>query len=89
VSQRGGVEHLAEEMRHPELAALLLVVDQPHAGGVALSFLGQCLEQRAKERVEGGPLAHQLEHVLRDLGLDVRQALGSASLGGFMEQRGP
>ena len=74
------VEHLAEQVRHPEIAALLVFVDQPHAGGVALALFGQRLQQRAEEGIEVGHAHEQVERVLRDLGLNVGKTFRAPSL---------
>ncbi len=39
-----GDEHLAIEMRHPHVAALLVLIDQPHADFVALAFFSKRLQ---------------------------------------------
>ena len=83
------VEHLAEQVRHPEIAALLVFVDQPHAGGVALALFGQRLQQRAEERIEVGHAHEQVERVLRDLGLNVGETLGAPPLLRFTGERAP
>jgi hypothetical protein len=79
--------NLAAEVGHPEVTALLVFVDQPHAGHLALRFLGQRLEQGAKEPVEIGLAHEQVERVFGDLGLNVGQALCATPFGGFVPQR--
>ena len=80
-------DHLAPEVGHPELAALLVFVEQPHAGHVALGLFGQRLEQRPEEPVEIGLAHEQVECVLRDLGLNVRETFRPSPLLRLARQR--
>jgi hypothetical protein len=50
--QVSGGDDGSAEMRHPELAARPLVVEQPHTRDLALGLFGQRLEQGAEEPVE-------------------------------------
>jgi hypothetical protein len=72
---------------HPELADCFSSLISQTPGGVALAFLGQRLQQGVEERVEVGDAHEQIERVLRDLGLDVREALGTPPFGRLLEQR--
>ena len=80
-SQSGlfAVNSLVVEVRHPELAALLVFVDQPHAAGVALALLDQRLREAAKEPVDVGLAHEEIERELNGVGLNVGQALARGS----------
>ena len=75
------------QVRHPQVAALLVVVDQPHAGGVALALFDHRLQQRAEEALDVRLAHQQIERELHDVGLDLREALGAAALGRLAHQR--
>ena len=66
VSQSGPavVNNRRRQMRHPEIAALLVFVDQPHAAGVALALFDQRLDERAEEAFDVGFAHEQIEREL-------------------------
>src|SRR5688572_25587028 len=73
-------EDLAVDMRHPDVAALLILVDQPDGDLVAFALLGKRLEQRAEEAVDIRLAYQGIDRELHDIGLNLRQALGAPPL---------
>ena len=85
----GGVNSRSSDVRHPQVAPLLVVVDQPHARtrGSRSPRPSSCVK-RAEEAFDVGLAHEQIERELDDLGLHVRAALRAAALGGLADQRG-
>ena len=73
---------------HPQVAPLLVLVDQPDAAPVALALFDQRLREHAEEALDVGLAHQQIERELDDLGLHLRDALGATTLGGLANQRG-
>ena len=73
--------------RHPQLAALTVVIQQPHAAGVALALFDQRLGEDAEEAGDVGLAHQQIERGLDGVALDVGHALGAAAIVGLARQR--
>ena len=88
-SQRtvGGDDDLAIQMRHPQMAPLLIVVNEPDADLVTLALVGQRSQQRPEETVDIGLAHEQIDREPDDVGLNLREAFGAATLGRLPRQR--
>ena len=75
-------------VRHPQIAPLLIVVDQPHAARVAFALFDQRLGEHAEEALDVRLAHQQIERELDDLGLDFRAALRAMAFGRLANQRG-
>ncbi len=73
---------------HPQIAPLLIVVDQPHTAGVELAVFDHRLRQRAEEALDVRLAHQQIQGKLDHLGLDLHAALGPAAFGSLANQRG-
>ena len=89
--QRGPVlarlrEEVIAEIRHPELAAAPILVEQPDAARVALALLDERLDEDAEEAGDVRLAHQQVERELHGVALDPRGALGQASRIGLARQ---
>jgi hypothetical protein len=76
------------EICHPEVAPLMIFVDQPDTARMAVAFLDERLGERA-EKTFDVRLAHkQVERELNGAGLDFHEALRVATLRKLASQRG-
>ena len=80
-------EQLILEIRHPQVRALLILVDQPHAARVTLALFGQRLREHAEEAVDVGFAHEEIERQLHGAALNARQALRTAPLAAFSLER--
>ena len=73
---------------HPEIAALKVLVDQPHRAGVPFALLDHRLAQGAEEAGDVRLPDEKIERQPDDFGLHVRAAFRTATLRGLSNQRG-
>ena len=76
------------DVRHPQIAALMLVVDQPDTARMAVAFFDHRLRQHAEEPVDVGLPDQQIERELHHLGLHPCEALCAAPAGRLAPQCG-
>jgi hypothetical protein len=86
VAARAGVETI-DDVGHPELAALLVVVDQPHRAGVTVALIDHRLRQGAEKALDVGLAHQQIERELDDVGLHLCEALGPPAFARLARQR--
>jgi len=86
---RGGHRHCDEtilHVRHPQIAALATVVDQPDCAHAALCFLNHRLRQRTEEADEIRFAYEQIERMVDDVGLHLGDALGARGVRRFTNE---